>query len=391
MNDADLVAAAHAAFNPYVLEQLSSRIGLPPDAIRLVVERAAPGIVLTMMASASSAESAQRLFLVIMSTESNARIAAQLAGLTASSHGLKAVERSGHELAIRIAESREIALISDHIAALTGVPPQAAHALTDVASAVVFGAAKHHMLLEQGSVADLPGLLAYQWPIAAPWLAEGYSKALGFESSAAFADSVPQRLVELAAVMPRASATAGNGATGWATNGAPPSADAARSGAYSGGDSYGLAGGAAGASASASASASAAARAAPGVPTQLLTTVEPAAPRPRRVPVWAWGILGVIVLLIGIIMYGYQQRTGTDEGSPQVTSSMASGTLSTPAPVSEASVPPAAQAATDSGGSGTAASSEAVASSEAASAAGAAANVGGSPASSANPASAASQ
>ncbi|MFP3554387.1 DUF937 domain-containing protein [Paraburkholderia sp. SIMBA_049] len=388
MNDADLVAAAHAAFNPYVLEQLSGRIGLPPDSIRQVVERAAPGIVLTMMASASSPESAQRLFLVIMSTESNARIAAQLAGLTASSHGLKAVERSGHELAIRIAESREIALISDHIAALTGVPPQAAHALTDVASAVVFGAAKHHMLLEQGSVADLPGLLAYQWPIAAPWLAEGYSKALGFESSAAFADSVPQRLVELAAVMPRASATAGNGATGWATNGAPPSADASRSGAYSGGDPYGLAGGAAGASASASASA--AARAAPGVPTQLLTTVEPSAPRPRRVPVWAWGILVVIVLLIGIILYGYRQRTGTDEGNPQVTSSTASGTLSTAEPVSGASVPPAAQAAADSGGSGTAAS-EVVASSEAASAAGAAANVGGSPASSANPASAASQ
>ncbi|MGT2473875.1 hypothetical protein [Paraburkholderia terrae] len=378
MNDADLVAAAHAAFNPYVLEQLSSRIGLPPDAIRQVVERAAPGIVLTMMASASSADSVQRLFLVIMSTESNARIAAQLAGLTASSHGLKAVERSGHELAIRIAKSREIALISDHIAALTGVPPQAAHALTDVASAVVFGAAKHHMLLEQGSVADLPGLLANQWPIAAPWLAEGYSKALGFESSAAFADSVPQRLVGLAAAMPRVSATAGSGATGWATNGTPPSADAARSGAYSGGDPYGLAGGAAGASASA------AARAAPGVPTQLLTTVEPAAPRPRRVPVWAWGILVVIVLLIGIIMYGYQQRTGTDEGNPQVTSSTVSGTLSTPAPVSGASVSPAAQAAADSGGSGTAAASEAVASSEAASAAGAAA-------SSANPASAASQ
>ncbi|BCF99761.1 hypothetical protein PPGU19_043300 [Paraburkholderia sp. PGU19] len=381
MNDADLVAAAHAAFNPYVLEQLSSRIGLPPDAIRHVVERAAPAIVLTMMASASSAESAQRLFLVIMSTESNARIAAQLAGLTASSHGLKAVERSGHELAIRIAESREIALISDHIAALTSVPPQAAHALTDVASAVVFGAAKHHMLLEQGCAGDLPGLLAYQWPIAAPWLAEGYSKALGFESSAAFADRVPQQLVGLAAAMPRVSATAGNGSAGWATNGAPSSADAARSGAYSGGDPYGLAGGAAGA---------AAARAAPGVPTQLLTTVEPSAPRSRRVPVWAWGILVVIVLLIGIILYGYRQRTGTDEGSAQLTSSTASGTLSAVAPVSGASVPPAAQAAADSGASGMAAASEAVASSEAASATGAAA-VGGSPASSANPASAASQ
>ncbi|TCG03384.1 hypothetical protein BZM27_48875 [Paraburkholderia steynii] len=127
----------------------------------------------------------------------------------------------------------------------------------------------------------------------------------------------------------------------------------------------------------------AAARAAPGVPTQLLTTVEPAAPRPRRVPVWAWGILVVIVLLIGIIMYGYRQRTGTDEGNPQVTSSTASGTLSMPAPVSGASVPPAAQPAADSGGSGTAAASEVVASSEAASAAGLA--------SSANPASAASQ
>jgi hypothetical protein len=123
----------------------------------------------------------------------------------------------------------------------------------------------------------------------------------------------------------------------------------------------------------------------------LLTTVEPVAPRPRRVPVWAWGILVVIVLLIGIIMYGYRQRTAADEGAPQLTSSTASGTLSTPAPVSGASVPPAAQTAADSGGSGTAAASEAVASSEAASAAGAAANVGGSPASSANPASAASQ
>lgn len=381
MNDADLVAAAHAAFNPYVLEQLSSRIGLPPDAIRHVVERAAPAIVLTMMASASSAESAQRLFLVIMSTESNARIAVQLAGLTASSHGLKAVERSGHELAIRIAESREIALISDHIAALTSVPPQAAHALTDVASAVVFGAIKHHMLLEQGSAGDLPGLLAFQWPIAAPWLAEGYSKALGFESSAAFADRVPQRLVGLAAAMPRASATAGNGSAGWATNGAPSSADTARPGGYSGGDPYGLAGGAAGA---------AAARAAPGVPTQLLTTVEPSAPRSRRVPVWVWGILVVIVLLIGIILYGYRQRTGTDEGTAQLTSSTASGTLSAGAPVSGASVPPAAQAAIDSGASGMAAASEAVASSEAASATAAAA-VGGSPASSANAASAASQ
>ncbi|MGE8475935.1 MAG: hypothetical protein ACN6QC_32130, partial [Paraburkholderia hospita] len=102
-------------------------------------------------------------------------------------------------------------------------------------------------------------------------------------------------------------------------------------------------------------------------------------------------ILVVIVLLIGIILYGYRQRTAADEGAPQLTSSTASGTLSTPAPVSGASVPPAAQTAADSGGSGTAAASEAVASSEAASAAGPAANVGGSPASSANPASAASQ
>ncbi|WP_148654348.1 hypothetical protein [Paraburkholderia caribensis] len=376
MNDADLVAAAHAAFNPYVLEQLSSRIGLPPDTIRQVVERAAPGIVLTMMARAGSAESAQRLFIVLMSTESNPRIAAQLAGLTATSHGLKAVERSGHALTTRIADSREIAMISDHIAALTAVPPQAAHALTDVASAVVFGAAKHHMLLEQGSAGDLPGLLAYQWPIAAPWLAEGYAKALGFESSAAFADSVPQRLVELAGVMPRESVAAGNGA--------PPAVDAARSGGYAGSDPYGLAGGAAGASAYASASASSAARTAPGAPAQLLTTVEPSAPRPRRVPVWAWGIFAVIVLLIGIIVYGYRQRTGADEGTAQLTSSTASGTLSTAVPGSGASVPPAAQAAADSGGSGTAAASEAV------SATGAAAP-GGSPASNANPASAASQ
>jgi hypothetical protein len=384
VNDADLVAAAHAAFNPYVLEQLSSRIGLPPDTIRLVVERAAPGIVLTMMARAGSAESAQRLFIVLMSTESNPRIAAQLAGLTASSHGLKAVERSGHALATRIADSREIAMISDHIAALTAVPPQATHALTDVASAVVFGAAKHHMLLEQGSAGDLPGLLAYQWPIAAPWLAEGYAKALGFESSAAFADSVPQRLVELAAVMPRESVAAGNGA--------PPAVDAARPGGYAGSDPYGLAGGAPGASAygAASASASSGARTAPGAPAQLLTTVEPSAPRPRRVPVWAWGILAVIVLLIGIIVYGYRQRTGADEGTAQLASSTASGALSTAVPVSGASARPAAQTAADSGRSGTAAASEAVASSEAASATGAAA-AGGAPASNANPASAASQ
>jgi hypothetical protein len=372
VNDADLVAAAHAAFNPYVLEQLSSRIGLPPDAIRLVVERAAPAIVLTMMARADSAESAQRLLLVLMSTESNARIAAQLAGLTASSHGLKAVEHSGHALAMRIAESREIAMISDHIAATTSVPPQAAHALTDVASAVVFGAAKHHVLLEQGSASDLPGLLAYQWPIVAPWLAEGYAKALGFESSAAFADRVPQRLVELAAAMPRVSATAGNGA--------PSYAEAAWSGGYSGAGPNGRAGGAA--SASASASASAAARPAPGAPAQLLTLGEPVVPRPRRVPAWTWGILAVIALLIGVILYGYRQRTGADEGTAQVTRSTASGTLS----ASDASVPPAVQAAADSGVSGTAA-----ASSEAASAAGANASAGGSPASNANPASAASQ
>jgi len=362
VNDADLVAAAHAAFNPYVLEQLSSRIGLPPDAIRLVVERAAPAIVLTMMARTDSAESAQRLLLVLMSTESNARIAAQLAGLTASSHGLKAVEHSGHALAMRIAESREIAMISDHIAATTSVPPQAAHALTDVASAVVFGAAKHHMLLEQGSAGDLPGLLAYQWPIAAPWLAEAYAKALGFESSAAFADSVPQRLVELAAAMPRVSATAGNGA--------PSYPEAAWSGGYSGGGPNGLAGGAA----SASASASAAARPAPGAPAQLLTLGEPVAPRPRRVPVWAWGILAVIVLLIGVILYGYRQRTGTDEGTAQVTRSAASGTLPPATPASDASVPSAAQASSD-----------------AASASDAAASAGGSPAGNANPASAASQ
>jgi len=331
VNDVDLVAAGHAAFTPYVLEQLSSRIGLPPDAIRHVTERAVPGLVAAMMAKSVDPEGARRVFGAIMSAESNARIGTQLHGLTASSHGLKAVERMGHALALGIMDSREIAAISDHIAALTGVPPQAAHALTDIASAVVFGVTRHHVLLEQGNAAGLPGLLAYQWPIVAPWLAEGFAKALGFDSAAAFADTVPQRLVETAAALPQTSEA---GLNGMASEG---------SGAASGPRTTGFAGESAAGNASAP-------------PVQLLKTAPPVEPPPRkRARAWVWGVLVMIVLLIGVIVYGYRQETASTDQTAAQPANATSGTLSVAHPGSEASAPvapaveAAASAASDAG------------------------------------------
>lgn len=377
MNDVDLVAAGHAAFTPYVLEQLSSRIGLPPDAIRHVTERAVPATVAAMMAKSVTPEGARRVFGVIMSAESNARIGTQLHGLTASSHGLKGVERMGHALALGIVDSREIASLSDQIAAQTGVPPQAAHALTDVASAVVFGVTRHHVLLEQGTPAGLPGLLAYQWPVVAPWLAEGFATALGFENAAAFADTVPQRLVETAAAMPQTSAAAG-------LNGMAPESLGAASGPRVTGFTGEVAGD----------GSAAASPVAP--PVKLLSTAPPVEPPRRRGRKWILSVLVLLVLLIGVIVYGYRQQTSpADETASQTgnSASATSGTLSPAQPASAASVPAASLSAAAAVEPASAAASGAeMASSDAAAGSEVASASGPAPAAaSATPASAASQ
>lgn len=194
MSTINLVQAASGTFDHAVTGQLAARIGLGPDVTRHVIERGTAVVVAALMGHCATSQDCASAFSTVMSLESDARIGEQLHGLVTDSSSLKDLEAAGDALSKR-AMQRRIGALSDPIAALTGVPMQAAHVLVGLSAIVMFGVLKRHLLVDQASVADFAHLLARQTPSVAPFVTDGVAQALGFANASGFAQAVETRLV----------------------------------------------------------------------------------------------------------------------------------------------------------------------------------------------------
>jgi outer membrane protein OmpA-like peptidoglycan-associated protein len=207
MKHIDLVRTLESTFSQPLLEQLSGKFGLSPDMLGRVVSRASPALVSACMASGATARSTGELFVMIRSMLVNARIPEQFAELVATTTGLKALEDAGHSFALRGLKVSP-GVLGDWVAASSGIPTQAACALTGLICAMLSGILKHHVLLEQGTERELPQLLAAQWPSIELHFNDALAQVLGFENVASFRDTIPAQLRVLAGNLQRAAVQA---------------------------------------------------------------------------------------------------------------------------------------------------------------------------------------
>ncbi|WP_321800214.1 OmpA family protein [Burkholderia sp. BCC1988] len=191
MNAIDLVQTVSSTFAPPVCEQLSARIGLAPNVIRGIVEHGTAAVLASVMAQCATRQHASASFSAILSPAVNARIGEHLGVRLADTAGLKDLETTGDQLSARVV-LRRISVLSDPIAAMTGVPAQATHVLVALSASVGFGMLKHHLLIEQASEADFVSLMRHQFPSIAPFVSDGVAQALGFKSAADFAEAIRQ-------------------------------------------------------------------------------------------------------------------------------------------------------------------------------------------------------
>ncbi|MGN8106986.1 OmpA family protein [Paraburkholderia sp. 22098] len=194
----NLIHAIQSALTDEVVGQLGARIGLPPEAARSVMSTAAPALLAGLMQRAATLEGARSLFATVVSPDVNARIAEQLPHLTGSTGGVSELESAGRGLLERSLDRRAESL-SDEVAAQTGVPAHATHAITGIVGATMLGVLKQHLLKSQGNVSQLPALLGHQMPLIAPYLNDRLLAALGLGSVGAFAGSVLAQLKAVSA------------------------------------------------------------------------------------------------------------------------------------------------------------------------------------------------
>ncbi|XUW88318.1 OmpA family protein [Burkholderia sp. M6-3] len=194
----NLIHAIQSALTDEVVGQLGARIGLPPEAARSVMSTAAPALLAGLMQRAATLEGARSLFATVVSPDVNARIAEQLPHLTGSTGGVSELESAGRGLLERSLDRRAESL-SDEVAAQTGVPAHATHAITGIVGATMLGVLKQHLLKSQGNVGQLPVLLSHQMPLIAPYLNDRLLAALGLGSVGAFAGSVLAQLKAVSA------------------------------------------------------------------------------------------------------------------------------------------------------------------------------------------------
>jgi hypothetical protein len=194
----NLIHAIQSALTDEVVGQLGARIGLPPEAARSVMSTAAPALLAGLMQRAATLEGARSLFATVVSPDVNARIAEQLPHLTGSTGGVSELESTGRGLLERSLDRRAESL-SDEVAAQTGVPAHATHAITGIVGATMLGVLKQHLLKSQGNVGQLPVLLSHQMPLIAPYLNDRLLAALGLGSVGAFAGSVLAQLKAVSA------------------------------------------------------------------------------------------------------------------------------------------------------------------------------------------------
>jgi outer membrane protein OmpA-like peptidoglycan-associated protein len=194
----NLIHAIQSALTDEVVGQLGARIGLPSEAARSVMSTAAPALLAGLMQRAATLEGARSLFATVVSPDVNARIAEQLPHLTGSTGGVSELESAGRGLLERSLDRRAESL-SDEVAAQTGVPAHATHAITGIVGATMLGVLKQHLLKSQGNVGQLPVLLSHQMPLIAPYVNDRLLAALGLGSVGAFAGSVLAQLKAVSA------------------------------------------------------------------------------------------------------------------------------------------------------------------------------------------------
>ncbi|MPV71151.1 OmpA family protein [Burkholderia sp. BE17] len=199
MKRINLAQALELCADDAVLQRIADRMGLPPHVVAHVFRCAGPALVAALAARAArGCEDTQAVFDALMSHDSNARIGSECAHLVETTAGLKDFEHQGHVLATRAIDI-PVAALSDHIAVRTGVPTQPASVLCSMAAGMLAGLIKHHVLLEQGDVTQLPGLLASQLPSVVSGIEDDVATLFGYPNVRALADAIAVRLAAVAA------------------------------------------------------------------------------------------------------------------------------------------------------------------------------------------------
>ncbi|VXB17725.1 OmpA/MotB domain protein [Burkholderia sp. 8Y] len=189
----NLVQAVNTAISSEIAEQLSQKFGIPAQIVQQLAARTAPGLVAAVMDRSALADGARSVYSVIMSPEANAFVSEQLRNVITTTAGLKHLETSGHLLASR-ATGQRIDALTDAVSAETGVPVQATSALAGMLSAIMFGILKHHFLLSQANLSQLPGLLRDQIGEMRASLTHNAASAIGLGNVDGFVSSIGARL-----------------------------------------------------------------------------------------------------------------------------------------------------------------------------------------------------
>ncbi|MFM0549891.1 OmpA family protein [Paraburkholderia sediminicola] len=187
-----------SAITDSVVRQLAGRFGLPPDATQKVLATTAPALVAGLMQKGATLDGARSLFATILSPEVNGHIAEQLPHLIGSTNGVSQLETAGRQLLER-ALDRRVDALSDEVAAQTGVPAHATHAMTGIVGATLLGVLKRHCLEGQGNAGQLPTLLGHQLPLITPFLNDRLMATLGLSGLGAFSGNILAQLKAVSA------------------------------------------------------------------------------------------------------------------------------------------------------------------------------------------------
>lgn len=201
MKPINLSAALRTCVDDLVREKIAHKVGLPSAAIEQVFASSGSIVIAALAARASDGrDETIAVFGALMSRDINARIRDECAALVDSTGKLKELEHAGFTL-VAHATGNDATELSDHVAAEIGVPAQATCALTCVCAAIVGGLIKHHILIEQGDVSELPGLFSGQLATIADHLSAGSIDVLGYQppETNAFLDRLSVRLAAVAA------------------------------------------------------------------------------------------------------------------------------------------------------------------------------------------------
>lgn len=201
MKRINLSAALSACADDIVRQALAHKVGLPPQAIEQVFASAGSIVIAALAARAAEGrDETIAVFGALMSRNINPRIRDECAVLVDSTSKLKELEHAGFTL-VAHATGNDATELSDHVAQRVAVPAQATCALTCICAAIVGGLIKHHMLIEQADVSELPGLFAGQLATIADHLNEASIDVLGHLQADvnAFLGQLSVRLASVAA------------------------------------------------------------------------------------------------------------------------------------------------------------------------------------------------